>query len=108
MTLSSEIPTFIRDLIVNEQLYDRELRDLDWAVHPGGRQILDSIETGMDLQEDQLADSREVLRQYGNMSSATILFVLDRILKQGSRRKEIIACAFGPGLTFESLLLHEI
>ncbi len=108
MTLSNEIPSFIRDLIVKEQLYDRELHNLDWVVHPGGRQILDSIETGMDLENNRLSHSREVLRQFGNMSSATILFVLDRFFKQGSQRKEIIACAFGPGLTFESLLLHEI
>lgn len=108
MTLSNAIPSFIRDLFINEKLYDRDLTDLDWAIHPGGRQILDSIETGMGIGPDKLKHSRAILREFGNMSSATILFILERIFLEGSDSKDIIACAFGPGLTFESLLLHEL
>ena len=78
-----------------------------WAIHPGGRSILDRVEERLNLSEQQLRPAREVLRQYGNMSSATVLFVLRRILEQeGARSGErVAAMAFGPGLTAESALL---
>ncbi len=77
-----------------------------WAVHPGGRSILDRVETALELAPEQLASSREVLRRYGNMSSATVLFVLRTLLRgapTGSGR--VCALAFGPGLSVESALL---
>ncbi|MCC6220039.1 MAG: type III polyketide synthase [Deltaproteobacteria bacterium] len=72
-----------------------------WAVHPGGKSILDKVEESLGLVSSQIAASREVLRQYGNMSSATILFVLKEILERqsDSEREEVCALAFGPGLT---------
>lgn len=77
-----------------------------WALHPGGRAILDKIEESLDLRPEQLTPSREVLSEYGNMSSATILFVLDQTLKQPIKAPEgkenVLAMAFGPGLTLES------
>ena len=81
-----------------------------WAVHPGGRAILDKIESALNLHPDQLADSREVLRTFGNMSSATVLFVLRRLLEQSDESEErpVCAMAFGPGLTIESALLERI
>lgn len=77
-----------------------------WAVHPGGRSILDRVESALGLGPDQLAPSREVLRRYGNMSSATVLFVL-RALLQGepAGAGRVCALAFGPGLSVESALL---
>lgn len=108
MTLSNEIPNFIKELITNDNLYKRDLKPLQWAVHPGGRQILDSIETAMDLDKTKLQFSREVLRDHGNMSSATILFILQKFLYSSDDQEDIIACAFGPGLTFESLILHVV
>jgi len=78
-----------------------------WAVHPGGRSILDRIEKELHLNPEQLEDSRETLRQYGNMSSVTVLFVLHRILhREGMDKKHpVCAMAFGPGLTIETALL---
>jgi len=79
-----------------------------WAVHPGGRSILDRIESALELNPDHLDDSREVLRQYGNMSSVTVLFVLNRILNRSELHEThpICAMAFGPGLTIETALLE--
>ena len=73
-----------------------------WAVHAGGRSILDSVQQGLDLSPDALRFSREVLRDYGNMSSATLMFVLDKILGDPDARGPGMAMAFGPGLTVET------
>ncbi len=79
-----------------------------WAVHPGGRSIVDRVEKELNLNPEQLEDSRETLRQYGNMSAVTVLFVLHRILnRQGmDENHPICAMAFGPGLTIETALLE--
>ncbi|MGO2746005.1 type III polyketide synthase [Microbacterium sp.] len=78
-----------------------------WAIHPGGRSILDQVEERLSLSEQQLHPAREVLRQYGNMSSATVLFVLRRILEEEGARdgERVAAMAFGPGLTAETALM---
>lgn len=78
-----------------------------WAIHPGGRSILDRVQDRLGLSDAQLRPAREILRQYGNMSSATVLFVLRSILEDpGTRQGErVAAMAFGPGLTAESALL---
>lgn len=81
--------------------------DIDlFAVHPGGRAILDKVSTSLSLEPDRLQHSREVLRQFGNMSSATVLFVLKQIMDDtpGGR---IFSVAFGPGLTVESAMLYK-
>lgn len=81
-----------------------------WAVHPGGRAILDKVEDALDLDAGQLAASRHVLARYGNMSSATILFVLRELLEGagGDGAAPVVAMAFGPGLTIESGLLTRL
>ena len=78
-----------------------------WALHPGGRAILDSIQKGLDLPEDLMAPSRSILKNYGNMSSASILFVLREIMNNNSIGKDELCCAvaFGPGLTMEVVIL---
>ncbi|MFF2276997.1 type III polyketide synthase [Agromyces sp. NPDC058126] len=77
-----------------------------WAIHPGGRSILDKVETRLALSEAQLVPARDTLRDYGNMSSATVLFVLRRILDGSAAPGDrVAAMAFGPGLTVESALL---
>ena len=78
-----------------------------WAIHPGGRSILDKTEAKLALRADQLAPSRETLRTNGNMSSATILFVMKAILDGPATRdgERVCAMAFGPGLTVESGLM---
>ena len=74
-----------------------------WAIHPGGRSILDAVQEGLGLEDAALADSREVLRAHGNMSSPTVMFVLARMLAQREPDRRGCAIAFGPGLTAEAL-----
>lgn len=82
-----------------------------WAIHPGGRAILDQIAQGLRLPKRRFSQSYEILRRYGNMSSVTIMFVLSQIVrnqvlgKDRSSGKKVYAAAFGPGLTVESALL---
>lgn len=78
-----------------------------WAIHPGGRSILDKVESRLGLTEAQLVPARDTLRDYGNMSSATVLFVLWNILHSDAAADgdRVAAMAFGPGLTVESALL---
>ncbi len=74
-----------------------------WAIHPGGRAILDKAENALSLNPKQIAPSRETLRNFGNMSSATVLFVLEQIMYHFPHRdKPVVAMAFGPGLTVET------
>jgi predicted naringenin-chalcone synthase len=74
-----------------------------WAVHPGGRTILDAVGDALGLGEEALDVSRGVLRDYGNMSSATVMFVLSRVLARGGDERPGCALAFGPGLTAEAM-----
>ena len=79
-----------------------------WAVHPGGRSIVDKVQQALALDDASLAESRAVLRRHGNMSSATVLFVLRDILATPPRTgapERVCALAFGPGLTVETALL---
>jgi predicted naringenin-chalcone synthase len=77
-----------------------------WAVHAGGRSILDAVESGYALPSDALRTSRAVLNDFGNMSSATILFILQRLLADVGTRLPSgtpgFGVAFGPGLAAES------
>jgi len=80
-----------------------------WAVHPGGRAILDKIERALALPPNALHASRSILRDYGNMSSATILFVLKLLLDSPHPAPApLCAMAFGPGLTIETALMQRI
>ncbi|GAA1140075.1 type III polyketide synthase [Nesterenkonia lutea] len=110
MTLSAEVPRIIGREI--RAAVDRFLGEADapaaWAVHPGGRSVLDRVETGLGLESTALSASRAVLRENGNMSSATLLFILRRLLEDPDVSGPIAALAFGPGLTVESALLHKI
>jgi alpha-pyrone synthase len=72
-----------------------------WAVHPGGRSVLDAAQTSLGLQDKDLRHSRGVLSDFGNMSSATVMFVLKRILEDQDLQGPGLAMAFGPGLTLE-------
>lgn len=111
MTLSQKVPSYIEENLVGwltpflakENLTLGDIRG--WAIHPGGPRILDSCLAALDLSSEDLAASREVLSTYGNMSSATILFVLDR-MKQQAIEGPVVALGFGPGLTIEAMLLY--
>jgi alpha-pyrone synthase len=106
MHLSGEVPGRIgealRDRGVREAMLGNEPPEAfdSWAVHAGGRSVLDSVETGLGLPREALAQSRQVLARYGNMSSSTLPFVLERLLADPARRRGI-ALAFGPGLAAE-------
>lgn len=98
-------------LASDDTLTDRAYREIEhWAIHPGGRSILDKVEAKLELDANQLTPSREVLRRFGNMSSATVMFVLKEILDQpGSGAGErICGMAFGPGLTVETGLFTTV
>jgi alkylresorcinol/alkylpyrone synthase len=73
--------------------------------HPGGVKVIDAIEAALHLNQGELNLEREVLRDRGNMSAPTVLFVLDRLLEQGLPDKTLMT-AFGPGFTCAGLLLE--
>ena len=108
MVLSGGVPASVgaalragRDVMLG----NASVGDIDlWAVHPGGRSVLDAVETALEINEEALATSREVLRQNGNMSSATILFVLRDLMVRAEPGMRGCGMAFGPGLTAETLL----
>lgn len=108
MVLSTYIPDIIQANIAEllQPLLGNEMNPEQfgyWAIHPGGRAILDKIEQSLSLRAEQLAPSRATLRDYGNMSSATILFVLKTLLYDfPAHNKPVISMAFGPGLTVET------
>ena len=79
-----------------------------WAIHPGGPRIVDAVAEGLSLTEEQVADSRAILAEHGNCSSATLLLILDRILARGDLAPgdPVVAIAFGPGLTLYAALLR--
>ncbi len=80
--------------------------DLFWAVHAGGRSILDAVQAALALPPAALAPSRAVLADNGNMSSATLMFVLARLLGEPPAARDGVALAFGPGLAAEGLALR--
>lgn len=79
-----------------------------WAVHPGGPRIVDIVADRLGLDDDAVACSRAVLAQHGNCSSATVLLIIDRLLRRGDlhRGDHVVALAFGPGLTLYAALLR--
>jgi predicted naringenin-chalcone synthase len=77
-----------------------------WGVHPGGKSVLDAVERGLGLAPDALAASRQTLECFGNMSSATVMFVLERLLQTARPGQRGCAMSFGPGLTAETMLFH--
>jgi predicted naringenin-chalcone synthase len=113
MTLSGYIPgligedfnVFVDDALATVSLSKKDISH--WCIHPGGKRILESVHSSLGFSNGQLQHSYDVLRDYGNMSSPTVLFVLKNImdsLEQKSKSK-IFGAAFGPGLTMESFIL---
>jgi predicted naringenin-chalcone synthase len=108
MLLSGKVPAELgRALHECELMSERDRIDL-WAVHPGGRSILDAVERGLELSAEALAASREVLSSFGNMSSATVMFVLQRMMQQARPGQRGCAMSFGPGLTAETMRFHAV
>lgn len=110
MILSTKVPNLIQrhlrpwlEAWLAEQGLSVE-RVGSWAVHPGGPRVLTCVEASLGLPPEATAVSREVLENYGNMSSATILFILRRLIGEGASRP-CVAIGFGPGLAAEVALL---
>ncbi len=110
---------FSRDIpdLVTTQLHDvavdflssrgLTLRDIDaFVCHPGGAKVIDALESAFELEPGSLCTARDVLRDYGNMSAATVMFVLERTLAQGALGKRALVSALGPGFTAGFTLLE--
>jgi predicted naringenin-chalcone synthase len=114
MYLSSYVPELLAskiDIFVDGMLAEAGLGRGDvrfWGVHPGSDKIVDYVQDKLGLSAAQVEDSHAVLYDYGNMSSATILFVLERIQRCGQPVPGDygVLLAFGPGLTMEGLLVQ--
>ncbi len=110
MHLSGEVPGRIAQALETPDLRrailgDRSADEIStWAVHAGGRSILDAVEHGFGLEPDALQASRSVLRRYGNMSSSTLLFALATLMAEPAAI-DGIAVAFGPGLAAEGFAI---
>ena len=113
MNLSS----YISELISGSLLPLLEAVNIDpkkidlWAVHPGGKKILDDFSKVLKLGEEELKESYETLREFGNMSSVTVLFVLKRVLENNRKAKKgtkLFSAAFGPGLSIETMQLSYV
>lgn len=114
MTLSPAVPHLIEEGLrswIDSWLADRGLNAdaIDhWLVHPGGPRILDACRDALELDDDALADSRHVLGEHGNMSSPTVLFLLQRLIarRQEKQGQWAMMLAFGPGLAVEACLFQ--
>lgn len=113
LKLSPEVPGVVKNNIneLVQKLFARSgLKQVDidyYAIHPGGMKILEACEQSLHVTKEQNEISYGVLRDFGNMSSVTILFVLKRYLdalSETDKGKHMLACAFGPGITMESMI----
>jgi predicted naringenin-chalcone synthase len=111
MTLSTRVPNLIADnlrpwlagWLLGEGLAIDDIAS--WAIHPGGPRILTAVEQALGLDEKATTESREVLAECGNMSSPTVLFVLERLRRRQAARP-CVALGFGPGLVAEAVLFR--
>jgi len=109
MGLSSAVPRMIEASLrpwLDDWLTDQGYAFSDigsWAIHPGGPSIIKNVQRALDLDDDALATSLSVLQELGNMSSSTILFIIERLIANDAPLP-CVAMAFGPGLTVEAVL----
>jgi predicted naringenin-chalcone synthase len=112
MTLSGYIPDLIEEDF--EKIVDHALKNGNttkedvshWCIHPGGKRVLEAIHKSLGFTNGQLSASYKVLNEFGNLSSATILFVLKEMLCEKKEIKKMFGAAFGPGLTVETFTAH--
>ena len=109
--LSARVPGLVGEVLgatVDEWLegLGRSRQEIEsWAIHPGGPRILEAATEALGIPTEAVEVSREVLRDYGNLSSATLVFVLERLIRREAPRP-CVALAFGPGLTIEAALFE--
>lgn len=116
MHLSSKVVGAIKENIhdVVTNFLGNEMLETDyWAIHPGGVKIVEGVQESLNLNESNVADSMSIMQQYGNMSSPTILFILNSIFNkiknaELTESKKIFSCAFGPGLNIEMVSLSSV
>ena len=116
MTLSTYVPDLVEEGIgpLLHGLFAKLGLSIDtvkhWAIHPGGKRILQATEKALQLSEQALANSFHVLRHFGNMSSVTVLFVLERLMAQLDYAAEetVFSAGFGPGLTMEAAVFKAV
>jgi len=111
MTLSGYIPELLEEdfrPLVTKTLNKAGIKEEEvahWCIHPGGKRILDVVHQSLEFRNGELTHCYDVLKEFGNMSSATILFVLKRIMDASLERgQKIFTAAFGPGLTMETFV----
>jgi len=114
MTLSGYIPELLEEdfrPLVDRALAKAKIREDEisrWSMHPGGKRILDAICRSLRFNHDELRPSYETLRDVGNISSATILFALKKVIGTMDSGQKIFGAAFGPGLAMETFVAtHE-
>jgi predicted naringenin-chalcone synthase len=111
MTLDPLVPNMIeshleRELTAWLELNSLSLADIDvWAIHPGGPRIIQAVGNALHLPSQSLECSKSILASHGNMSSPTVLFILDKLSKEQPTANHCILLAFGPGLCIEAVLL---
>jgi alpha-pyrone synthase len=112
MHLSGQVPGKLRQGLAeagSRIAQGHRLSSIDlWAVHPGGRTILDAVEQGLELPAGALAESRGILLNYGNMSSASVMFVLRELMQRARPGQIGCAMSFGPGVTAETMMFHAV
>jgi predicted naringenin-chalcone synthase len=108
MTLSGYVPDLIEEDFAS--IVERAAGASDeishWCIHPGGKRILEAVEKSSGKNAKDLSASYEVLNDYGNLSSASILFVLQKVMQEKTPVKKLFGAAFGPGLTVETFTAH--
>jgi len=111
MVLNASVPAFIGEKIKDFVAETKRVLNISpdaidkWAVHPGGRKILDNVKRELGLTDEDMALSYRILREYGNMSSPTILFIIDLIMEQVPAQGEhMLAIGFGPGISVDTIL----
>jgi predicted naringenin-chalcone synthase len=112
MHLSPYVPALIKRHIhkLTQPLLKQriDITECDWAIHPGGKSIVQAAERALQLTEEQTRAAWQTLWDYGNMSSATFLFVLKQLLHQNTSKQWAAGVGFGPGLSMEGILLRKM
>jgi predicted naringenin-chalcone synthase len=110
MTLSGYIPDLIEEdfeRIAHQSFNKGKIKKDEishWCIHPGGKRVLEAISKSLELPQQSLTESYHILKEYGNLSSATILFILKEMMNGNKKVRNIFGAAFGPGLTVETFI----